>query len=310
MLIDAGETINNAVINKIDELGITKLDTVVATHPHNDHISEMPSVLKKYEIGNFYLPKVSHTSNVFETMIDIVSEKSINVKEAKAGETITVPEGFKCDIIAPCGNNYSSLNDWSAVIRLVYGNTSFLFTGDAEELSEREILEKGYNVSADILKLGHHGSSTSTCNDFLDAVNPKYAIVSAGKDNSYGHPHKETISKLNEKNIQTFITYDCGTVTATSDGNNIYIKTESGEATESVGKNEISNNTLNDTNNTSDINKNNKAEEKTNYIGNVKSKKLHRENCISLPEEKNRIVFDTKEKAYEQGYSNCLNCNP
>lgn len=222
MLIDAGETINNAVINKIDELGITKLDTVVATHPHNDHISEMPSVLKKYEIGNFYLPKVSHTSNVFETMIDIVSEKSINVKEAKAGETITVPEGFKCDIIAPCGNNYSSLNDWSAVIRLVYGNTSFLFTGDAEELSEREILEKGYNVSADILKLGHHGSSTSTCNDFLDAVNPKYAIVSAGKDNSYGHPHKETISKLNEKNIQTFITYDCGTVTATSDGNNIH----------------------------------------------------------------------------------------
>jgi len=223
MLIDAGETKDNAVINYLNGLGITRLDAVVATHPHENHISEMPEVINSFEIGNFYMPKVSHTTQGFADMINALSNRGIKVTEATAGNWIGLDENLGCDIVAPNSNNYKDLNNWSAVVHLTYGKTSFLFTGDAEELSEQEILNSGINIKSDVLKVGHHGSSTSTSLDFLKAVNPKYAVISYGADNDYGHPNNETLEEL--KDITTYKTATDGNIVFTSDGNGITVET-------------------------------------------------------------------------------------
>ncbi|MBR1737319.1 MAG: MBL fold metallo-hydrolase, partial [Firmicutes bacterium] len=208
MLIDAGETIDDAVINYLDGAGVNKLDVVIATHPHSDHISDMANVIKKYEIGTFYMPDVTHTSKTFEKMESAHEDKNVNVEEAKNGIDVPFSEDVKCRMVAPCSKFYDDLNNYSAVLRMEYGNTSFLFTGDAEEQSEREILASGENIRADVLDVGHHGSSSSTSESFLDKVKPSIAVISCGTDNEYGHPHKETIEKLDERGITTYITRD------------------------------------------------------------------------------------------------------
>ena len=179
MLIDAGETKDKAVIDYLNSRNVKKLDVIVATHPHEDHISEMAEVVKNFDVGEFYMPKKQHTTKTFEKMVDAVLSKNITVNEAKAGISINFDENIKCDIIAPCGSDYDNLNNWSAVIKLSYGNTSFIFTGDAEDISEKEIIGSGVDIKADVLKVGHHGSHSSTTKSFLEKIAPKYAVISA-----------------------------------------------------------------------------------------------------------------------------------
>lgn len=294
MLIDAGETKKNAVLDYLNSLGVKKLDVVVATHPHSDHISEMASVIRNFDIGVFYMPKVQHTTKTFENMVDALSEKNVSVKEAAAGAVIDFDSSLNCRVVAPNKNSYDDLNNWSAVVHVSYGNTAFIFTGDAEELSESEIVSGGADVKADVLKVGHHGSSSSTSKAFLEKVSPKYAVISAGKDNDYGHPHKETIDILNKFGVEIYQTFDNGTITATSDGNEISFSNNAVSGNVEKGENSV----------------NNFDGEKVLYIGNVSSKKFHLPDCTSLPSEKNRIIFDTKQEALDSGYSACGKCKP
>lgn len=291
MLIDAGETKKGAVVDFLNKNNVKKIDAVIATHPHSDHISEMDSVIENYEITNFYMPKVMHTTKSFENMIDALESKNVNVIEAKAGVTIDIDKNLKCDILAPCKNNYEDLNDWSAVLKITYGENSFLFTGDATEISERDIINNKSDIKADVLKIGHHGSRTSTSDEFLEFVNPKYTVISAEEGNDYGHPHKETMERL--KDINTYITFNTGTVTAISDGKNINIKTEK-------ENNNNKENNLND--NTENLN--------LSYIGNGKSKKYHKSDCSSLPGKKNQVILNSKSEAESMGYTPCGVCRP
>lgn len=204
MLIDAGNNADSdTVINYIKSEGISKIDILVATHPHEDHIGAMDEVIESFDIGKFYMPKVTTTTKNFEDLILAVKSKG------------------EADIIAPDSTSYSDLNDYSAVIKLKCGNETFLLDGDAESISEQEMLNKGYNLNADVLKVGHHGSSSSTTSEFLKAVSPKYAVISVGKDNDYGHPTQQTLNKLSAANVQVFRTDDSGTIVALSDGNSI-----------------------------------------------------------------------------------------
>lgn len=302
MLIDAGETKENAVLNYLKGCGVKKLDVVVATHPHEDHISEMASVIKNFDIGTFYMPKKQHTTNSFEKMVDALGEKNVSVKEAKAGVSIDFDNDVLCNIVAPCKNNYDDLNNWSAVVKISYGNNKFIFTGDAESLSEKEIIASGADIKADVLKVGHHGSKSSTSEEFLKKVSPKYAVISAAKVNDYGHPHKETISVLNKYNVKTFGTYDYGNIVAVSDGNEI--KFNVGEETSQ--KSESAEPQQN--NNTAD---NSKTETVyAQFIGNKNSKKFHLPICSGLPAEKNRVIFNSRTEAVNNGYSPCGKCNP
>lgn len=226
MLIDSGSRTNEKdLFNYLDKLKIKKLDYVIATHPHEDHIGNMDEVIDKYEIGQFYAPKVTHTTKTFEDMINALKRKNLKINVIKEGtNSIDLGKNTKVQVFCPKENGYSKdtdLNNFSPIMKITYGKNSFLFTGDAEKLEENYVLNKNYDIKSDVLKLGHHGSSTSTTNNFLKAVDPSIGIISCGIDNKYGHPHKETISKLSKQNVKVYRTDKDGNIVLESNGSKI-----------------------------------------------------------------------------------------
>lgn len=222
VLIDAGPYENkNNMVRYLKEQKIKTLDYVIETHPHEDHIGGMSSVINNFRITSFYAPKVTANSNSFENMVASLKKKNLKINVVRPGIRLDLGKNTTCEFIAPVKNYYNDLNNYSAIIRLTYGNNSFLFMGDAQKLSEQQILSKGYNVNCDVLKVGHHGSSSSTSEDFLDKASPQIAIISCGKNNVYGHPHSETIQKLKSKNITVYRTDKDGNIIISSDGNKI-----------------------------------------------------------------------------------------
>ena len=226
MLIDAGpKTSSKTLLNYLNSQNIAKLDYVIATHPHEDHIGGMSFVINKYSINKFYAPKVTQSTKIFEQMIESLQNKNLNIIPINENTTsIDLGPNTKAMIYSPVSTSYDNLNNYSPVIKLTYFNNSFLFTGDAAFESEKEILQKNSDLNADVIKIGHHGSSTSTSPDFLKAVNPKIAVISVGKNNDYGHPASETLSLLNRNNIKIYRTDLNGTIVMSSDGNKITIK--------------------------------------------------------------------------------------
>lgn len=179
----------------------------------------MSSIINKYKLGKFYAPKVEHTTSDFEKMVESLITKNLKINVIKTDiDTIDLGEGTKVTILSPFNEEYSNLNDYSPIIKIEYGNNSFLFTGDAEKEIEKELLTKNSNIKADVLKIGHHGSSTSTSAAFLKAVNPDIAVISLGVDNKYGHPHPQTTNLLNSNNTLVYRTDIDGTIVLSSDG--------------------------------------------------------------------------------------------
>lgn len=222
MLIDSStQKAEDKFLDYLKKLNIKKFDAVIATHPDEDHIGNMDEVIKKYSITNFYAPKATSTTKAFESMIRELKNKDLKIKPLKAGSTIDFDSDVQLEVFAPNSDSYEDANNYSPIIKLTYGSNSMLFTGDAEKFSEKETLKKGYNLESDVLKVGHHGSSTSTSKDFLNAVNPSIAIISCGKNNKYGHPHKETIKALEDSKVKYYRTDLDGTIVLVSDGSNI-----------------------------------------------------------------------------------------
>ena len=230
ILIDAGpKSGEDAVLNFLNEKDIKKIDYVIATHPHEDHIGGMTEVLKSFEVGTFYMPEVATTSKTFDNMLDAVKNNGCNAKYAKQGENIIDLQDVKLTVLAPVSETYEDLNNYSVILKLTYKNSSFLFTGDAEKLAEYDVLNSNADIRADILKVAHHGSSTSSGEDFLRKVAPRVGIISCGFDNSYGHPHKETIDTFNKLIIEYFLTNGKGNILVLSDGENYQIIQEGEE---------------------------------------------------------------------------------
>lgn len=219
LLIDAGPNdAGSNVVDYIKSLGYTSIDYVVATHPHEDHIGGMDDVINAFDIGDVYMPRASTDTKTYENLLDAISEKNLVVFTAHDGVSLIDNDNLSVKMVAPVSDSYDDLNNYSAVIRIEYGETSFLFTGDAEDVSEEEITD---NVQADVLKVGHHGSDSSTTNDFLERVNPSIAVISCGKDNKYGHPAESTVKKLNDKGIKVLRTDELGTIIISSDGSEV-----------------------------------------------------------------------------------------
>jgi competence protein ComEC len=224
MLIDAGNREDYPQINRfLQTQNVTRLDVVVATHPHEDHIGSMEEIIRNFQIGKLYMPKVSTTTRTFEGLLQAIRIKGLKVNVAKAGVKIDLGPGFTSEFIAPNNDYYDDLNNYSGVIKLSYHKVALLLTGDAERISEREMLDKGYDLKADVLKVGHHGSSSSSSAAFLKRVAPSIAIISVGVDNPYHHPGLSTLKRLARSGARIYRTDRDGTIRLLTDGNKIEI---------------------------------------------------------------------------------------
>ena len=221
MLIDAGENDKGElVVSYLKEAGITSLDYIIGTHPHSDHIGGLDDVIEAFPAEIIMLPPIEHTTKTFEDVRDAVEAREMKLTKPVLGDTYSLGEA-SFTVLAPVGDYGNDLNNWSIGIRLSYGDTAFVMCGDAEQEAEQDIVDSGRLLSADVLKVGHHGSSTSTSDPFLDAVSPSYAVIQCGKGNSYGHPHRETMEKLEKRGIEVLRNDELGTITAKSDGQSI-----------------------------------------------------------------------------------------
>lgn len=312
MLVDAGENDQGeTVVSYLQSQGVSSLDYVIGTHPHSDHVGGLDTVIESFDVKDVILPPAEHTTKTFEDVVDAVADKGLSVTEPKPGDSYAIGDA-SFTILAPNRDYGDDLNDWSVGIRLEYGQNHFVMCGDAEEHAEADICANGLDLSADVLKAGHHGSRTSTSDAFLDKVNPKTVVIQCGKDNSYGHPHQETLDKLNARGIQVFRTDLDGTVVAHCDGASI------SWTAEAAGTQGISGQTEHPSESSSlaetEAAKPEAAKDgEASYILNVNSRKFHLPDCPAVDQmkESNRQPYTgTRESLIEQGYSPCGQCNP
>jgi competence protein ComEC len=231
MLIDGGRSIDLAqsvIIPKMKEWGARQVDVLVPTHPDQDHIAGLAGVLESYPVKLVALTGQIHSTKIYERLLTDIRDKNIEALKVRTGTAIPFDPSVKIEVLNPDDAEVDSddTNDASIVIKLTYGSTSFLLTGDAEMPANKAMLDRGFDVRSTVLKLGHHGSRTSTDEAWLAKVQPQLGIISAGKDNSYGHPHPEVIAALEKLKIPYIRTDEHGTITVTSDGAALHVTSE------------------------------------------------------------------------------------
>ena len=290
MIIDGGNREDGQlVVSYLEQQGVEELSAVVCTHAHEDHVGGLPSVLAVYPTAAVYAPPKTYSSNVFDKFVYYTDQQGLEITIPDPGYTFSLGDA-EITVLGPT-QSYADPNNTSIVLMVAYGTTSFLFTGDMETDAENDMLDYwGSRVdwNADVLKVGHHGSNTSTGYRFLNEVDPTYGVISVGTGNSYGHPHEEPMSRLNQAGVTLFRTDELGHVIARSDGTQITFtwdnqsgnptNAEPAETTAAV------------------------------FIGNKNSLKLHTEDCANLPKEENRVYFDSYQEAIDAGYTPCGSC--
>ncbi|MBQ6626005.1 MAG: MBL fold metallo-hydrolase [Ruminococcus sp.] len=309
ILIDAGEKeYGPTVCAYLEDLGVTQLDYVIATHPHSDHCGGLTDVINSFECENFITVETDQQTKTWVDVLLAVDETNCNYIDAVVGNTYSFGESY-FEILGPVGTDYDNYNDYSVIVKAVCGDNSFLFTGDMETYAEKELLAENTDLKSDVLKVGHHGSTTSSSNAFLDAVSPDYAVIMCGKGNEYGHPHLETLDNLNARGITVYRTDELSSIVAFSDKNNIsfaYVNTD--KVVEQATKPQVETDVQSENSDDSDQNV---YESFDTYVGNKNSKKLHYPNCVSVEKmsDKNKVYFDTADEALGDGYTWCQSCH-
>ena len=287
MLIDGGNVDDGPyVVTSLHERGVQTLSYVVNSHCDEDHCGGLTDVLEEFDASRVFSSTTAYDTRAFSNFADAAEQQGSAIELPVPGDTLPLGSAV-VTILGPL-RDYGDNNENSVVLRIDYGETSFLFTGDIGLEAEDELVESGADLSATVLKVGHHGSSGSSGYVFLREVMPEYGVISVGADNTYGHPTDAALSRLRDAGVTLFRTDLQGTVTVTSDGRSVSFTTE-----RSAGEAEINPTIL---------------DRASSYIGNVNSRVFHRDDCGSLPAEKNQVVFDSYQDALDAGYTPHKGC--
>lgn len=291
MLIDGGNVADSSlVVSYLDGQGITALDYVICTHAHEDHVGGLSGPLNTCTAAHVLSPVTEYDSKAFRDFHKYTQAQGLELETPAAGDSFSLGDA-SVTVVGPL-HAYSDTNNTSLVLRVAFGETAFLFTGDMERQAEADLVEAETDLSATVLKVGHHGSDTSTSYPFLREVMPQYAVVSVGEGNSYGHPSRDALSRLRDAGTTVYRTDLSGTVVAVSDGASVTFTTEK-DAAPSPGRDAQPG-----------------ASAARTYIGNANSKVFHLDACPNLPAEKNQVLFSAREDAVNAGYTPCGNCKP
>lgn len=300
MLIDGGKPYASSIIyTYLSKLNISCIDYIVASHADDDHIGGLSAPLAKMKVENILAPETEADTPSYESLKSKAAEQVLEIAHPKPGDSLKLGSS-KVEFYGPITEDENDRNNSSVVMKVIYGDTSFLFTGDAEREEEQQILDAGYDLSATVLKVGHHGSKNSTTYPFLREVMPEYGVISVG-ENTYGHPTEDTLSRLRDAGVKVYRTDMQGDIKAVSDGKNVIFTTKkNGEIQTNPTVTEKS----------KEAEQNDTAYD---YIGNISSKKLHRPDCRAVEQmsEKNKkYMHCTRNEAIESGFSPCGQCNP
>ena len=291
MLYDGGNVDDGSlVVSYLQNQGVEQLEYVFCSHAHEDHVGGLAAALAYFPACHVYSSVMEASTKCFNDFVKYTQQQGLQLEVPSVG-TVWPLGSATVTLLGPV-TQYSETNNTSLVLRIDYGNTSYLLTGDMEKTAETDLVNSGANLKADVLQVGHHGSSTSTGYLFLNAVLPEMGVISCGTGNKYGHPHEETLSILRDAKVDVYRTDLQGTITIGSDGQNYTVATEH-FATDAE---------LNPT----DPAASSTAQQA--YIGNVNSKKFHLPSCANLPAEKNQILFSSYDEAVAAGYSPCSSC--
>lgn len=316
MMIDGGKAkASSYIYSWLKKNQISYLDVMVATHTDADHIGGLPGALNYAKVGTAYCPVTSGTTKTFQSFVKYLKKQAKSITVPKAGDEFSLG-GAQVRILGPTDPQAEG-NNSSIVLKVTFGDTSFLFTGDAEREEEQELLESGYDLESTVLKVGHHGSDTSTSYLFLRTVNPQYAVISVGADNTYGHPTEAVLSRLRDADVKTCRTDLQGTITAVSDGKKVTFQTErnadintlgnagSGQKDETGQKNKA-------VSSAGKAAASDSSAKKT-YVLNTNTHKFHDPDCSSVSQmkEKNkRIITESRDQIIADGYDPCGRCHP
>lgn len=287
MLIDGGNVADSSlVVSYLEQQGVAALDYVVCTHAHEDHVGGLSGPLNTCTAAHVLSPVTEYDSKAFRDFAKYTAAQGLELEIPAPGDTFPLGEA-EVTVLGPV-RDYGETNNTSLVLRVEFGETSFLFTGDMEREAEADLLEAGAELESTVLKVGHHGSDTSTSYPFLRAVAPRYAVISVGEGNSYGHPTEAALSRLRDADTTVYRTDLQGTVVAVSDGTSVSFTTGR-DAAPAPGRTD---------------------EGEMRYIGNANSHVFHLDTCSGLPTEKNRVEFASRTEAAAAGYTPCGRCKP